>query len=130
LPAGVVTVIAQVTADDGDTLASNAAPLALVPMITSGVPLTAELSGGSATIEVGCTPPVLESQTVALVVGSQIVAAPPGAGASEPRTSLSFTLQGFTAGSYVLRLRVDGQDSIPVLAGQTSFDPNQRVVLS
>ncbi len=130
LPAGVVTVIAQVTADDGDTLASNAVPLALVPMITSSVPLTAELSGGSATIEVGCTPPVLESQTVALVVGSQIVAAPPGAGASEPRTSLSFTLQGFTAGSYVLRLRVDGQDSIPVLAGQTSFDPNQRVVLS
>ena len=43
---------------------------------------------------------------------------------------LSFALQGFTAGSYVVRLRVDGQDSIPVVAGQTSFDPNQSLVLS
>ena len=130
LPAGVIAVTAQVTAADGDTLASNAVPLVLVPVITSTAPLAATLSGGSATVEVTCSPPVLESQTVALAIGSQIVAGTPGAPGSEPRTSLSFTLQGFTAGSYVLRLRVDGQDSIPVVAGQTSFDPNQRLVLS
>ena len=130
LPAGVIAVTAHVTAADGDTLASNAVPLVLVPVITSTAPLAATLSGGSATVEVACSPPVLESQTVALAIGSQIVAGTPGAPGSEPRTSLSFTLQGFTAGSYVLRLRVDGQDSIPVVAGQTSFDPNQRLVLS
>ena len=69
-------------------------------------------------------------QTVALVADDQIVAGTPGAAGSEPRTSLSFTLQGFTAGSYVVRLRVDGQDSIPVVADETGFDPNQRLVLS
>ena len=123
LPAGVIAVTAQVTVADGDTLASNAVPLVLVPVITSTAPLAATLSGGSATIEVTCSPPVLASQTVALVVGSQIVAGTPGAAGSEPRTSLSFTLQGFTAGSYVLRLRVDGQDSIPVVAGPDQLRP-------
>ena len=123
LPAGVVAVTAQVTVADGNTLASNAVPLVLVPVITSTAPLAATLSGGSATIEVSCSPPVLASQTVALVLGAQIVAGTAGRPRSEPRTSLSFTLQGFTAGSYVLRLRVDGQDSIPVVAGRPASTP-------
>ena len=130
MPVGIVAITAQVTAADGDALASNAVPLVLVPMLANTAPLAGTLDDGSVTIEVTCSPPVLASQTVALVVGSQIVAGTPGAVGSEPRQSLSFTLQGFTAGSYVLRLRVDGQDSIPVVAGQTSFDPNQSLVLS
>ena len=74
---------------------------------------------------------MLAPQTVALVHRRlRSWPASPARPAPSPATSLSFTLQGFTAGSYVVRLRVDGQDSIPVVAGQTSFDPNQRLVLS
>ena len=123
LPAGIVAITAQVTAADGDALPSNAVPLALVPVLTGPAPLAGTLAGGSVTIQVTCSPPVAALQTVALVVGSQIVAGAAGAAGSQPRTSLAFTLQGFTAGSYVVRLRVDGQDSLPVIAGQTSFDP-------
>jgi len=130
LPAGSVAVTALADIGDGGTLASNAVPLALVPVITNGKPLTGKLAGGSVTIELTCSPAVVALQTVALVVGNQVVAGAPGAAGSTPRASLSFTLLGFTAGSYVLRLRVDGQDSIPVVAGQTSLDPSQSLVLS
>jgi hypothetical protein len=130
LPAGIVAVTALVTAADGSTLASNASPLALVPVITNDGPIAGTLDNGSVTLEITCAPPVGARQTVALVVGDQIVAGATGEAGSEPRTSLSFTLRGFTAGSYVVRLRVNGQDSIPVVAGQASFDPSQRLVLS
>lgn len=129
LPAGVVMLTALVAAGS-ETLSSNGAPLSLLPVLTNAAPLTATLASGSVTIEVSCSPPVVALQTVALVVGSQIVAGTSGVAGSSPQTSLSFVLQGFTAGSYVLRLRVDGQDSFPVLAGQTAFDPNQSLVLS
>ena len=130
MPAGSVTAAAVVGLADGTTMASNVAPFVLVPALTNAAPLTGTLAGGSATIEVTCSPPVVALQTVALVVGDQAVAGTPAAAGSEPRNSLSFTLQGFAAGSYVLRLRVDGQDSLPLVAGQTGFDPNQRLVLS
>jgi Pvc16 N-terminal domain len=129
LPAGIAAVSAQLTAADGSTLASNSVPLALVPVLTNTAPLSAKLTNGAAIVQVTCAPPVLATQTVQLVLNEQLVAGPPAAG-PEPRSSLSFALQGFTAGSYLVRLRVDGQDSIPVLAGLTSYDPNQRLVLA
>jgi len=130
LPAGILAVTAQVTGDGGAVLGSNSVPLAAVPVLTNAAPLSARLSGGSATVTVTCSPPVQPLQSIALVVGDSIVAGSPGAAGSVPRTSLPFTLTGFTAGTYVVRLRVDGQDSMPVVPGQTSFDPNQSLVLS
>ena len=129
LPAGIAAVNAQLTAADGSTLASNSVPLALVPVLTNNAPLSATLADGAATVQVTCSPPVLATQTVQLVLNDQVVAGPPATG-TESRSSLSFALQGFTAGSYLVRLRVDGQDSIPVVAGSSSYDPKQRLVLS
>jgi hypothetical protein len=129
-PAGILAVTAQVTGDNGAVLDSNSVPLAAVPVLASSAPLTAKLSGGSATVTMPCSPPVQALQTTALVVGDTIVAGPTGAAGSAPSSSLSFTLTGFPAGTYVVRLRVDGQDSLPVVPGQTSFDPNQSLVLS
>ena len=81
LPAGVVAVTARVTAADGDTLASNAVPLALVPMITSTRPAHRDSSpAGRRPSRSRCAPPVLAPQTVALVVGSQVVASCPRCG--------------------------------------------------
>ena len=129
LPAGIAAVSAPLTAADGSTLPSNSVPLALVPVLTNTAPLSATLTDGAATVQVPCSPPILATQAVQLVLNEQLVAGPPATG-TEPRSSLSFALEGFTAGSYVLRLRVDGQDSIPMVAGQTSYDPNQSLVLS
>jgi Pvc16 N-terminal domain len=129
LPAGIAAVSAELTAADGSTLASNSVPLALVPVLTNTAPLSATLANGAATVQVTCSPPVLATQTVQLVLNGQLVAGPAATG-TESRSSLSFALQGFTAGSYVVRLRVDGQDSIPVVAGSSSYDPNQSLVLS
>ncbi|MGO8892175.1 MAG: DUF4255 domain-containing protein [Streptosporangiaceae bacterium] len=129
LPAGIAAVSTRLTAADGSTLASNSVPLALVPVLTNTAPLSATLTDGAATVLVTCSPPVLATQTVQLVLNEQLVTGPPATG-TESRSSLSFALQGFTAGSYVVRLRVDGQDSIPVVPGLTSYDPNQSLVLS
>ena len=91
-------------------------------MLTNDAPLSATLADGAATVQVTCSPPVLATQTVQLVLNEQLVAGPPATG-TESRSSLSFALQGFTAGSYVVRLRVDGQDSIPVVGRLDQLRP-------
>ncbi|MDQ6617623.1 MAG: DUF4255 domain-containing protein [Actinomycetota bacterium] len=130
LPAGIVGVTALTTGSGLEALASNEAPLALVPVLTNTAPLAGALAAGAASVVVTCAPPVVAGQTVALVVGDRIVTGAVGAPGTAPRTSLSFPLVGFTAGTYVVRLRVDGQDSLPVVAGGTGFDPNQSLVLA
>jgi hypothetical protein len=127
LPAGSMAVTAVVTPESGEVLTSNVIPLLLVPVIATTAPITATLAGGSASIEVPCAPPVAAGQSVALLVGDRIVG---GTAATQARSTLPFVLAGFTAGEYVLRLRVDGADSIPVVPGHSEFDPNQRLVLS
>jgi hypothetical protein len=128
LAAGILGVTAVV--DDDNSLTSNAVPLSVVPEISNLKVVSGTVASGSVTISVDCSPAVVATQTVALVVGNQIVDGPTAETNSAPRTSLTFTLPGVTAGSYVLRLRVDGQDSIPGVAGTSGFDPNQTLELS
>jgi hypothetical protein len=147
LPAGIATVAATfdalmdqtVTAGAGTvTVTSNAAPVALAPKLVSDAGLQAKLAAsGATTLTVNCSPAVQPQQTIALIVGSQLVSLEPVPAAS---SQLSFSLQGFAAGTYLLRLRIDSVDSIPVASppapGNASqpapmqFDPNQQLVLS
>jgi len=146
LPAGIATVAAAFDAQMDQapgagpvTVTSNAVPVALAPKLVSDAPLTVTLAQhGPTTVTVNCSPAVQPQQTIALIVGSQPVASEPVQAAS---SQLSFSLQGFTAGSYLLRLRIDSVDSIPVLSPPPApgnanqpvplqFDPNQRLVLS
>jgi hypothetical protein len=136
LPAGTVAVAAMFDGGPGGPIASLPAPLALAPTIVSSAALKAKLNaGGAATLKVKCAPPVQAGQTVALIVGDRVV---PGAAATGQSGQLTFALAGFEKGTYTLRLRIDGVDSIPLAAppengagpAPTSFDPNQQVVLS
>lgn len=146
LPAGMATVLAtfeaQMDQSGGEpvTVTSNAAPVALAPRLVSEAQLTAKLTkAGTAKVTVNCSPPVQPQQTVALVVGSQPVSLEPVQAAS---SQLVFSLQGFTAADspYLLRLRIDSVDSIPVVNPSApgnpnqptpmQFDPNQQLVLS
>ena len=84
-----------------------------------------------------CSPAVQPQQTIALIVGAQLVTLAP---VLAPSDQLTFSLQGFKAGTYLLRLRIDSVDSIPVSTPAASangtqpapmqFDPNQQLVLS
>jgi Pvc16 N-terminal domain len=147
LPAGIATVAstfavpldqAAAAGPGVPTAVSNAVPVALAPKLVSDAPLSVKLAGnGTATLTVNCSPAVQPQQTIALIVGSRLVSSEPLPAAS---SQLSFSLRGFAAGSYLLRLRVDSVDSIPVVTvpvpGSASqpapmeFDPNQRLVLS
>lgn len=140
LPAGIVSLAVIVDDAGGTPSVSNEVPLMLAPTIVSASALKAKLAHGAATLQVSCDPPVEPHQTVALVVGEQLIRGPVGATRAPARSKLPFVLSGFTAGTYTLRLRVDGVDSIPVAVpgaavgadepAPMSIDPAQTVVLT
>jgi hypothetical protein len=136
IPAGSVAISALSGDPATAQLSSNAVPLLLAPAIVSNAPLKATLTGGGTSVQVNCSPPVQPGQTVALLVGDTMVSGRVGAGGSPARTTLPFQLTGMSAGTYALRLRIDGTDSIPLPAPAADgtvaqeFDPNQCLVLS
>lgn len=140
IPAGMASVAALGDDGTGSVISSNHVPLALAPTIVSEAALQAQLTGGTATLEVKCAPAVQPGQTVALIVGERLIPGEVGASGSPARSQLAFSLSGFTAGTYTLRLRVDGTDSIPVAApaaapnldeaAPMSIDPAQTVRLT
>ncbi len=125
LPAGTVllTPIATGTEAPGNTLALQLAPTVVIEK----PPLTAKLTNGAATVVVGCSPPIAPGQPVALIVGDRIVA---GTTPTPATSTLTFQLSGFSVGTYLLRLRVDYQDSIPIdVNDPLTFDPSQQLDL-
>ena len=76
--------------DDGGgrPIAGNAAPLALAPTIVSKATFKAKLDDkGRATLKLKCSPPVEAGQTIALIIGDQVIAIPPLDDASDqPRS--------------------------------------------
>jgi hypothetical protein len=130
LPAGMATVTATFDAQQDQangagavTLPSNAVPVALAPQLVSDGPLSVKLvPDGPTPLTVTCSPAVQPHQTIALIVGSTLVSSGPVPAAT---SQLSFSLQGFTAGSYLLRIRIDQTDSIPVSGLVTPLNPDQ-----
>ena len=112
--------------------ASNAVPFGLGTAITVA-PSTAP--PGPLDLTVTCTPRVRTGQHVVLVFGDRqanpvSVDTPPDA--TQPSTLL-FHLDAVAPGTHVVRLRVDGVDSNPVVRTGTppapAFDPDQQVVV-
>jgi hypothetical protein len=91
--------------------ASNVAAFILMPRIASTPPYS--VSRG-AVFTLDCEPPVGRSQRVALLVGNHEIDIParPATGPDET-TKLEFAIpQDFPVGSYLMRLRVDGAESV------------------
>ncbi|MES2741983.1 MAG: DUF4255 domain-containing protein [Pseudomonadota bacterium] len=109
---------------------SGPVAFALAPRITVA-PLAA--AAGEVTLSVSCSPRVAAHQRVLLIFGER-QAQPTGistpADVALPST-IDFVLPDVAPGHYLVRLRVDGVDSIPVLYSGTpaapAFDPAQRV---
>jgi hypothetical protein len=130
---GFYTVALVVTRPGVPPLPSKPVDFALAPRITVS-PNTAP--AGTLSLTLTCAPRIATDQRVLLIFGEQQIA--PNlvlnpVDVSQP-SQLTFSVPGVTAGSYVVRLRVDGVDSIPVVYAGTppvpSFDPAQKVTVT
>ncbi len=110
---------------------TNEVPLALAPRITRS---PAGVSPGDP-LTVTCAPRVGTGQKVLLILGSHQVVPDSVANPADPAqpTTLTFTVPALTSGEHLVRLRVDGVDSLPfLLAGSPpllTFDPDQKVTV-
>jgi hypothetical protein len=110
-PAGLYTIAVVVKGgvQPGRTSTSNEWPLAIAPQITSQQrPIQAELVQGAATISLTCTPEVRAEQRVSLLLGGREIPAAPRDGQTG---ALTFVVTDAVAGTFWIRLRVDGVDS-------------------
>jgi len=129
---GFYTVTLAVEKAGVPAIVSNAIAFALAPEI--GVAAT-NTGPGKVDVTITCEPRLSGDQRVLLVFGDQ-QAEPTSintpADTSKP-TTLVFQLAGLASGTYVVRLRVDGVDSIPVVYSGTppvaDFDPAQKVTV-
>jgi hypothetical protein len=116
---------------------TNSVPAVIAPRITAS-PMAAA-AGAAFTLTVTCAPRLrpLQEPGVRLLVGStQLLPTLPivtPADTTQPST-LSFEMPALDAGNHLLRLRVDGIDSLPVLVDGSppvfAFDTAQQLVVS
>lgn len=129
---GVYSVSLRVTGPSQPPSVTNSVPIALSPIISVS-PLNQ--AAGTINLTVTCTPRLHPEQEpyVRLVFGDMEIApttiTTPGT-LTQP-TTLTFSIPGVSAGDYIVRLRVEGIDSLPVVVTGTpptyAFDPAQTV---
>ncbi|SFS14384.1 Protein of unknown function [Dyella sp. OK004] len=112
-------------------LLSNELPLALAPIITVS-PLAA--AAGAITLHLTCLPRIRDGQRIFLLFGDRVVSPQSMSNPADPHqpTDLVFSLSSVAAGTYTVRLRVDGADSVPVdFSGNAPvFATDQQVVVT
>lgn len=128
---GIYTVALLLQPSGLPPLLSNELPLVLAPTITLGA-LTAP--AGNITVNLTCMPRIRDGQRVFLLFGDRLL---PPSSISNPAdthqpSALVFQLIDVAAGTYTLRLRVDGADSIPVdFSGSLpAFATDQQLVVT
>jgi hypothetical protein len=130
-PPGLYRLAVVVPSGEGPRL-TNEVALPLAPKILG---LNAHRSGGKTTLTVTCEPNFLSDQQVTLFVGSKAFtkytfATDPDDG-SPLRRRLIFEIE-VDPGQYLVRLRVDGVDSLPVAdytAVPLTFDAAQMITI-
>jgi hypothetical protein len=112
------------------TLASAPVSFSLAPRITV---TPSHAAPGTVALTLTCAPRLVDGQRVLLIFGDRPIepaSITTPADISQPST-LAFSVPDVGNGNYLVRLRVDGVDSIPVQYSGTppvpSFDPAQRV---
>jgi hypothetical protein len=133
-PAGFYTLSLVVQKPDIPVWTTNELALPLAPQITSISPTTAP--AGDITLTIECIPQVRDDQRIALIFGDRAVPPDNSSTPADPTapSTLTFTVANAEARTepYVLRLRVDGVDSIPVdFSGDTPrFADDQKVTIT
>jgi hypothetical protein len=128
---GIYTVALRVQPPGLPPLLSNELPLALAPVIALGS-LTA--AAGDFVLNLTCAPRIRDGQRVFLLFGDRLLtpASLSNPADTQQPTALTFQLTSVAAGTYTVRLRVDGADSIPVdFSGSVpAFAVDQQVVVA
>jgi hypothetical protein len=133
-PAGFYTLNLVVQRPELPEWSTNALAMPLAPRITGIDPTTAP--AGNVTLNLECRPQVKPDQRVALIFGDRTIAPDPIAPPVDPNApgTLTFRISNARARTepYVLRLRVDGVDSIPVdFSGPAPrFADDQKVTIT
>ena len=132
---GFFTVALRRPAPDNlPPISSNALSLALAPTVKVTVD---SIAAGTVNLTVECAPRIRSGQRVVLILGDRQVSVKPESVVNPPDkakpTNVTVAIRDVIAGRYVVRLRVDGVDSIPVVresaSAPPSFDENQTVVV-
>jgi len=129
---GFYTVSLVVRRPDMPAWTSNEVAFALAPKITVS-PNTSP--AGDLSLTLTSTPRIRDRQRIILLFGeSQIMPETVTNPVDESLpTELDFFIPGVANGSYVVRLRVDGADSLPIIQSGTppklEFDPAQKVTI-
>lgn len=112
-------------------LSSNSVGFALAPSITVSPNNT---PAGATTLTVRCSPRIRTDQKAVLLFGIPPVpvAERPRVATPDPQpTTCTFDVTGEVGKMYVVRLRVDGVDSVPIdPAAPSGYDPAQTVVFT
>lgn len=105
---------------------SNSLPLALSPHVTS---VRLNRATPADTLTVVARPRIRSDQRVRVLLGEAGLPADPHPAETD---TLTFPLAGAAAGDHVVRLRVDGVDSLParLTPGGLEFHPDQRVTIT
>jgi hypothetical protein len=134
-PAGFYTLSLLIERPDSKEWASNQLSMSLAPTIS--VALVTALAG-NVDLTIECVPQIQDKQEVVLLFGDRIIPLPQGSittpSDSTAPSTVTFTVNDVTAKPepYVVRLRIDGVDSIPVdFSGNTpTFAVSQQVTIS
>ena len=110
---------------------SNVFPFVLLPTIVTN-PLPSVVAGATLTLDI--VPPVLQHQRASIMLGEQEIKIGPRPDTNPPTpstTQLDFPIpETFVAGSYLLRLRIDGAESLLSTGGAGLYDGPMVTVTS
>lgn len=132
---GMYSVAVQVQPVNGPSWRTNSVPIALAPGIAIS---PASAPAGDVTITIVCRPRLQERQqaNTRLLFGPFTLAPDTidtPLDETQP-TTLTFKVKAAPAGEHLVRLRVDGVDSLPITVGgdppRFDFDPSQKVSLT
>ena len=131
---GIYTLTLRINRASLPAWTTNSVAFALAPLITVA-PLNA--APGNINLTITCTPRLLPEQEahVTLIFGSRSIAPTTITTPADPTqpTTLNFTVPAVVAGEYMVRLRVQGVDSLPItLTGSPpvfDLDPQQIVTV-
>jgi hypothetical protein len=129
---GLYSVSLLVSQPNAPSWSTGAVPIALSPLIAVS-PLN--VAPGD-TLTVTCTPRLLADQEphAQLVFGTQTLAPATIVSPADVKqpTTLTFIVPSVAPGPYLVRLRVEGIDSLPIIVqgSKFDFDPNQRVTVA
>ena len=127
--AGTYTVSVTIHAAGQPDRATNELTLAIAPKITTKLPVTMPLNKSGLAVKLACSPNIFPGQRASLLINNLEYVAP---AVSSNTSQLSFAVASLTAGSYFIRLRVDGVDSqvIDRTVTPPQFDAKQQLVVT